>query len=324
MSTITGRTGDEGHHVVVAPGHGARRHLGDHAGGEADRRELRVRRGVRPVRATAPRSPPGCAPAAATKAASSAMIEGIGQRAHAEEDVGGALAEGAGARPRAAGSPSCRQGPSRRRRTARSCPRAGSKVARPSGPNTLTSRPVTSLPNSQSENLPPGLLLDHQPEAAGVGRKVDHRVGAAADHVGRLQHHELAGIEGHGPGQHEIEIQHVVHEPAHVLDAAGAMGRQGLGLGVGRDLGRHAQRAVGGRARLAHQDVALVALELGEARRLAPLDMRGAGDDRGRGRCRRCRWRTRRAGPGPARGRRGECAHPPRRRSRRCRSWTRW
>ncbi len=38
-------------------------------------------------------------------------------------------------------------------------PSWGSKVARPSGPNTRTSLPFTSLPNSQSENLPPGICL---------------------------------------------------------------------------------------------------------------------------------------------------------------------
>src|SRR5262245_37322185 len=44
----------------------------------------------------------------------------------------------------------------------------------------------------------------------------------------------------------------------------------------GRALGGNAQNAITGRARLAHQDVALVALELGKSRRLAPLDVGGA------------------------------------------------
>src|SRR5262245_13920769 len=119
-------------------------------------------------------------------------------------------------------------------------------------------------------------LLDHEDEPVDVAAEVDHRVGASALDPGNLEHDELAGLEPHRLRQCELEMDHVGCELAHDVDAGGAVLRQGVTVRPRRDLGSDAQNAIAGRAGLAHQDVAFVALELGKSRRLAPVDVGGA------------------------------------------------
>ncbi len=92
--------------------------------------------------------------------------------------------------------------------------------------------------------LAAGQLLDDQSQPVGAALPVDHGVRSAPGNSRRLQHHELAGLEGYGRREGQVEIHYVVHQPAHVLDAGGAVRGQRLGRGVGGDLGGDAQGAV--------------------------------------------------------------------------------
>src|SRR6516162_20372 len=87
-------------------------------------------------------------------------------------------------------------------------------------------------------------------------------------------------------------MREILCQPAQVLNRAVAYLWSELfeNFNLGRDL----QETVASRARLAHQDVALIWLEVEIPWRLSPLYFHSA-ELYARGRCHTCRWRIRKA-----------------------------
>src|SRR5262249_50418492 len=105
-----------------------------------------------------------------------------------------------------------------------------------------------------------GLLLDHEDESVDLAAKVDHRVGSSTFDLGGFEHDELARLEAHRARQSKLEMEHVAREFAQRVNVGGSLLRQGVTSRPRHNPGGDAPATVAARARLAHEDIAFVAL----------------------------------------------------------------
>src|SRR5262245_37892873 len=105
-----------------------------------------------------------------------------------------------------------------------------------------------------------GLLLDHEDKSVDLAAKVDHRIGSSTFDLGGFEHDELARLEAHWARQRKLEMDHVAREFAQPVNVGGSMLRQAVISRPRHNPGRDAHETVAARARLAHQDIAFVAL----------------------------------------------------------------
>ena len=122
------------------------------------------------------------------------------------------------------------------------------------------------------------LAFEHEMEAIHLVREIDHRIGPATDQVGVLERDELPGMEIHRRRQSDLEMDDVAGQLPHDVDMARAVEVARHGFGRLRSADGNADRAIAERPRLAHQDIALVAMKLAIGRCLGPARINAAAD----------------------------------------------
>src|SRR5689334_14869341 len=123
------------------------------------------------------------------------------------------------------------------------------------------------------------LTFHNERNLACVVVEIDHRICAATGQIACLQDDELSRLEIHRLGQMQVEMRHIVCQPANATNNA-APRRRAIAISGG-NVGRNTKHAIGERTRLAHEDVALLRFELLRPGCLLPTHLGFAAHDAG-------------------------------------------
>ena len=173
----------------------------------------------------------------------------------------------------------------------RSSSSSGRQVALPSGPNTSSVLPVHPGPN-HSEKPPTGLVLDDEVQTIGLRGEIDHGIRAVSGEPGGREHRELSGVERNRSIEGDVERVDVAGQGPDAGERAGQAPRPPGAAGIGFDARRDEDLAIAERDALAHEELASLALQAREPRRLRPHVLGPCRDGRAPCRYRRSPSRT--------------------------------